>query len=335
MIDPVLVEVTRGSVVESRHAGRAVVVDCEGAVLFSQGDVEAPVFARSAVKALQALPFVESGAADAFSFLPDMLALSCASHGGEAGHADTASRALEKLGLDVSALECGAHWPTYAPAAGALAAEGRTPSALHNNCSGKHTGFLCLACHAGMPYQGYIRAGHPVQREVKAALEAMTNYAIDDRLMGIDGCGIPAFAIPLINLAGAFARFGTGHGVSPLRAAACQRLRCAVARHPWHVAGTGRFCSEVMAVLGVRAFVKTGAEGVYLAALPEEGLGIAVKIGDGGTRAAEVAMAALLHLFLPMDDETKAKLARFVRPELRNWAGTVVGGLRPSQAFTR
>ncbi|GGE51909.1 asparaginase [Agaricicola taiwanensis] len=333
MNDPILVEVTRGSLVESRHAGRAVVVDADGAILFSAGNVNAPIFPRSAVKALQALPLVESGAADAHGFTEEMLALACASHGGEAGHVETAAGALAKLGLDESALECGAHWPSFKPAGAALAREGRKPSCLHNNCSGKHSGFLCLACHMEEPTQGYIQPGHAVQREVKAALEGATGAVLPDGMRGIDGCGIPTFAAPLVAWARGFARFGTGHGFAPDRAKAAARLRAAVAAHPWHVAGTGRFCTEVMQLLGSRAFIKTGAEGVFLVALPEQGLGIAVKADDGGTRASEVATAALIARFLPMDDPTRAGFERFVRPELKNWTGTLVGGVRPAGAL--
>ncbi len=334
MDDPVLAEVTRGPLVESRHAGRAVVVDADGGVLFSAGDVTAPVFPRSAVKVFQALPLVESGAADAYGFDGEMLALACASHGGEPGHTTTAAAALARLGLDEGALECGAHWPTYAPAASALAASGEKPSCLHNNCSGKHAGFLCFACHTGAAVEGYIQPDHPVQRAAAAAIEEMTGYRLDAGRAGIDGCGIPTYAVPLTHLARAFARLGTGIGLAPERAKAARRLRAAVAAHPWHVAGTDRFCTGVMKLLGPRAFVKMGAEGVFLAALPEQGLGIAVKIDDGGTRASEVVTAALIDRFLPMDEAERAALGWFQRPELRNWVGTPVGEVRPAAVLS-
>lgn len=333
MTDPILVEVTRGSLVESRHAGRAAVVDADGGLVLALGDVEGLVFPRSAVKVMQALPLIESGAADAYGFTDEMLALACASHGGEPGHADTAAAALARLGLDESALECGAHRPTFGPAAKALIAAGREPTCLHNNCSGKHAGFLCVSCHAGVDHHGYIGPGHLAQREAKAAMEGVIGQAIDDATRGTDGCGIPAYAVPLKALAFGVARLGTGTGFAPERAKAAARLRAAVAAHPWHVAGTGRFCTEVMQLLGARAFVKTGAEGVFLVSLPEQGLGIAVKADDGGTRASEVATAALIRRFLPMDEATSQAFQRFLTPDIRNWAGTLVGGVRPSAAF--
>ena len=329
MSNPVLVEVLRGALTESRHRGSLAVVDADGATVLALGDVAAPVYPRSAVKPLQALPLIESGAADRFGLSDEELALACASHGGEPAHVAVAARMLARAGLDVDALECGTHWPSHQPSAQALARSGGAPSALHNNCSGKHAGFLCVACAAGVDHHGYVGARHAVQREVKAAIDSLTGIGVSEDACGIDGCSIPTWAVPLAALAHAFARFGSGQGLAPERAKAAARLRAAVAAQPYYVAGTGRFCSEIMRVLGVRALVKTGAEGVYCAALPVEGLGIALKCDDGGTRAAEVTMAAAIARFLPLPDEERAVLDRFVRPTLRNWNGVEVGGLRP------
>ena len=331
MNNPILVEVLRSHLVESRHRGAVAVADADGGTVLAIGDVTTPIFPRSAVKALQALPLIESGAADAFGFGDEELALACASHSGEAGHVAAVTGMLAKAGLDVSALRCGAHWPMAQSAVVALARTGE-PSALHNNCSGKHAGFLCVACANGIDHADYWRPQHPVQREVRAVLEDLTGATLSDDRRAIDGCSVPTWAIPLQNLAHAFAKFGTGKGLSPERARAAARLRAACAQKPWHVAGTGRFCTEIMQLFGARVFVKTGAEGVYCGALPEQGLGIALKCDDGAGRAAQAVMAALIARFLPLADAERAALERFVRPTLHNWNGFEVGTLRVMDA---
>jgi L-asparaginase II len=332
MSNPVLVEVWRGALVESRHRGALAVVDADGRTVLALGDVGSPVYPRSAVKALQALVLVESGAAERFGLGDEELALACASHGGELGHVATAVRMLSAAGLDAAALQCGAHWPSHAASARELARAGREPDRLHNNCSGKHAGFVCAACAMGVDHREYISAAHPVQREVKATIESLAGTKLPDAHRGVDGCSAPNWAVPLENLALAFARFGTGHALTPQRSKAAARLRAACAAKPWHVAGTGRFCTEMMQHFGARVFVKTGAEGVYCGALPEQGLGIALKCEDGAGRAAELIMAAMVARFLA--DADRSWLERFLRPTLRNWNGIVVGGLRPAEALT-
>jgi L-asparaginase II len=332
MSDPILVEVWRGPLLESRHRGAVAVADADGKLVLSVGDVETPVFPRSAVKALQALVLVETGAADRYGLSDEELALACASHSGEPAHVEGVARMLAKVGLDPSALACGAHWPASQAAAFALAKSG-TPSALHNNCSGKHTGFLCLACAMGVDHAGYWRPEHPVQLKVRSVLEDLSGTSLGPEQCAVDGCSVPTWAIPLKNLARAFAKFATGHGQQHERANAAARLRAACAQNPWYVAGTGRFCTEIMKLLGARAFVKTGAEGVYCGALPELGLGIAVKCDDGAGRAAETVMAAIIARFLPLEPGERAWLARFLTPTLRNWNGIEVGALKVTDAL--
>ena len=330
MANPVLVEVSRGALVEARHRGAVAVVDVAGAAVLSLGDVGRPVFPRSAVKALQALRLLETGVADALNLSDAELALACASHSGEPAHVAAAAAMLRKAGRDEACLECGPHWPLGEQAARLLAAAGKRPGALHNNCSGKHAGFLCLACELRAEPGGYIRPDHPVQRAVRATLEEVTGAAHRDDHAAIDGCSIPTYAVPLTALARGFARFGCGVGLSPDRAAAARRLRRAVAENPAMVAGTGRFDTKVVAALGERVFVKVGAEGVYCAALPEVGLGVALKVDDGGTRAAEVAMAALLTRYLLMNEAEHSTVSALAFPTLRNWNGLEVGSLRPT-----
>ena len=339
-MNPILVEVMRGTALESAHRGALAVLDADGAVLAAIGDVQRPIFPRSAVKVLQALALVESGAADRLVLGDDELALACASHGGEPMHTQTAARMLEKAGLDADALECGVHWPYHEDSARALAAEGRTPTALNNDCSGKHAGFLCLACalHTGPDLRryvrGYIAPDHPVMREVSAALQAATGFDLATAPRGTDGCSIPTFAIPLHNLALAFARVATGQGLRPGHAAAARRLRTAVARSPLMVSGTGRFDSRVMERLGERVFCKVGAEGVYCAALPERGVGVAIKMDDGNNaRASEVVMAAAIEALVALDVDDAAFMRGFSEAPLRNWNRIEVGALRASPSL--
>ncbi|MCX7312746.1 MAG: asparaginase [Alphaproteobacteria bacterium] len=334
MSNPVLIEVLRGALVESRHTGAVAVADADGGRVLALGDVGRPVFPRSAVKAFQALPLVESGAADLYGLGPEELALACASHSGEPAHAATATRMLAAAGLDPSALKCGAHWPMHQPSAQALARSGGMAGAVHNNCSGKHAGFLCVACAIDADRGHYTDPTHPVQRMVRHTIEHLTGVPLAPDDCAIDGCSAPTWSVPLISLARGFARFGTGHGFAPELAKAAARLRAACAAHPWHVAGTGRFCTEVMEKFGARIFIKTGAEGVYCAALPEQGLGIAVKCDDGAGRAAEVMMAATLLRLARSITEHEA-LEPFARATLRNWNGMVVGEVRPTSVLTR
>ena len=342
-MNPILVEAWRGTTVESFHRGAVAVVDGDGALVASLGDIDRPVFPRSAIKLLQALPLVESGAADRFGLGDEELALACASHNGEPAHARVAASMLAKAGLDESVLECGVHWPYHEPAARDLAAAGAAPSALHNNCSGKHAGFVCLGCLLAEGRDrrsflaGYVQPEHPVMREVGAALQAATGCDVSRAPQGTDGCSIPTYAIPLRRLALAFARAGSGVGLSRGRITAAARLRKAVASAPFMIGGSGSFDSEVMRALGARVFCKVGAEGMYCAALPELGLGLALKIDDGNTaRACEVAMAALIEAWLPLHNEgDRSLLAGLSSRPLHNRRGLAVGRLAAHDALRR
>lgn len=331
MSNPVLVEVSRGGAVESRHRGALAVVDADGVIVLSRGEIDEPVFPRSAVKALQALPLVESGIADRYGLSADEIALCCSSHSGEPVHTAASASMLKKAGRDESSLECGAHWPMFDKAARALAVAGGTPGQLHNNCSGKHAGFVCLACGLDEDPAGYIGPDHRVQREIRGVMEEMTGAVHRDDLRGIDGCSIPTYATPLTSLALGFARFGSGVGMGRKRAKAAERIRASVAAHPHMVAGTGRFDTVLMSAMGARAFTKTGAEAVFCAAFPELGFGVALKIEDGGTRASEAVMASLIAHFLKPEGAAGDVVARLAAPTLVNWKGVEVGEVRMVQ----
>jgi L-asparaginase II len=331
--NPILVETTRGEMVESCHTGAAAVVDVAGRVVRSWGDIDRPVFARSAIKPLQALPLVETGAAERFGLGDAEIALACASHRGEPIHVDTVRRWLARADLGPQDLECGSHVPGNAAAAEALMRAGEAPSALHNNCSGKHSGFLTTARHRGEPTRGYIEPDHPVQQRVRAVLEAMSGLDLSRAPRGTDGCGIPVIGIPLRGTARAMARLADTQGLEAERAAAAKRILDAMAAAPIMVSGTGGFATVVMTVAGASVRLKPGAEGVYCAALPGLGYGVALKIDDGAARASEVAVGAILESLGAFTSAQRESLAPRLRPVIRNVAGLEVGSIRPAEAL--
>lgn len=333
--NPVLVEVLRGGEVESQHRGAAAIVDKTGAIVAAWGDIDQPIYPRSAVKPLQALALVETGAAEKFGVSDREIALACASHNGEPVHVDAVRAWLSRLELTTASLECGPHAPFDAEAQVALLRAHSAPDRAHNNCSGKHAGMLTVARHLDAPTEGYIRADHPVQRLNRQIMSELASVDLSAAPMGIDGCGVPTVAMSLVALARAMARFARPDGAQDARARASERIRAAMAEHPLMVAGRGRFCTEVMEAAAPAILVKTGAEGVFTAMLPKEGLGIALKIDDGATRASECALAALLGRFATPTPAGEAVLGRYAARELRNWAGVTVGLVRPATQWFR
>ena len=328
MSNPVVVEVTRGGIVESAHRGAYAVFDADGRCVTSGGDIARAVFPRSAVKAMQALPLVESGAADRFGFGDRELALASASHSAEEAHRQLALSMLERAGLGEGALECGAHWPHELKVLIDFIRAGNQPTAVCNNCSGKHAGFLCTAVHVGEEPRGYSGRDHPMQRRIREAMTAVTGASFDEAPCGTDGCSIPTYAVPLSALAFGFARMATGTGLAPARAKAAKRLVDACMAEPFYVAGTGRACTEFMQAAPGAIFAKTGAEGVFCGALPELGLGFALKIDDGTTRASEALCAGLLLSLLGSDHKATATLEGYADKTMKNWNGIEVGTVR-------
>lgn len=330
--DPVLVELTRGALVESVHRGAIAVCDARGRVKLSLGDVHRPVYPRSACKMMQALPLVESGAADAFAVSPKELSLACASHSGEKFHVAAAGGWLKRMGLKAGDLACGPHLPFNEKAAQALIRAGQKPTRLHNNCSGKHSGFLCCALHMGAATKGYEKPGHVVQKAARQAIGEMCGVDPQAMPVGTDGCAAPNFAVPLKALASGFARLADPQGLAPGRAAAVYRLMDAVTRHRLYESGTGRFDAMAMAEALPGTMTKIGAEGVLAAAIPELGLGVAVKIEDGAARGAEAVMGHLLVKLGALKASSRTARAHVDAPIL-NWRGDVCGVKRAAPAL--
>jgi L-asparaginase II len=316
MNNPILVEITRDPLVESVHRGAFAVVDAAGGLRLAAGDVDRPILPRSSLKPVQAVPLIESGAADAFGVSDEELALACASHSGEPMHTTRVAAWQERIGVSVADLACGPHRPVHEATATEMIAKGERWTSLHNNCSGKHTGFMTLARHLNAPVKGYQLIDHPSQRLVETTLKEMAGVS-HDMPYGVDGCTVPNFALPLKSLARAMAQFADASRLAPSRRDAAKRVVRAMTEHPELVAGTGRACTNLMREnRGI--VIKTGAEGVYIAIMPELGLGAALKIDDGASRASETAIAALLIALNAVPDRGAASaLARATVPNTR------------------
>ena len=323
-----VVEVTRGNSVESTHEVDIVVAESSGKIISTHGDADLQIYPRSSNKSLQALPLIESGAADAYGFDDKHLALACSSHNAQPMHVDAATQMLRRAGLDGTCLECGAQIPMFHKDYEQLIRNGKEVQPIHNNCSGKHAGFLAFAKHTGFETKGYINFDHPVQKEIAGVLEGITGAQHGEDNYGIDGCSIPTYKIPIQKLAIAYAKFGVGDNPSKARSNAMLRLRDACLNHPEMVAGDNRVCTKLMQTLGSRAFVKVGAEGVYTMSLPEVGLGVALKARDGSFRAAEVAVSQFACDLLHLDDVELEKMKPLTNPVQRNWNRIEVGSLR-------
>jgi L-asparaginase II len=326
--NPILIEQTRGNAVENRHRAAFVIADASGRIVASGGDVARPVFPRSAIKSMQALAMVTSGAIDRFGLTDEELALACASHHGEDVHVSGVTEFLSHVGLALADLECGAHQPTNARARDALRRAGVEPSALHNNCSGKHSGMLSVARALGVDTHDYVTRGHPVQRAVRSAIETVIEAPLSEDRCGVDGCSIPTWAAPLSAFARGFARMATGEGLPADLADAARRIFDAATAHPLLVAGTGHLDTLVMEAFAGRVMQKGGAEGVQCGAIRDKGWGYALKVDDGNMLASQTLVANLLLRYAEPDDAQRAVLETFGRQVIRNVRGLEVGEMR-------
>lgn len=322
----IVAEVWRGAFLESVHRGHIAICNAQGELLASWGDPAAVMLPRSSCKMLQALPLVESGAAKRFGLTSEQLALSCASHNGALIHTGAVTKWLDGLGLSEANLRCGGHMPKDEDAMKGLICGDHCFDQTHNNCSGKHSGFLTLNKHLGGDAE-YLEIDHPVQIAVKAAIEDMAGEDTYGHV--IDGCSAPNFAMTLTGFARSLARMADPSGLGSVREEAAQSLISAMAKHPELVAGEGRSCTELMRAMDGKAVIKTGAEGVFAAILPGRGLGVALKIEDGATRASECAMAAML-VRLGAVDVAHPAVQNHLFYEQRNCNDLSVGTIRPS-----
>ena len=328
-----LVEVTRNGTVESQHFGAAVVCNVKGDIVQSWGDIERLIFPRSALKPMLAIHLIESGASNHFSLSDAELSLACSSHQGEQIHQSLVQSWLHRLGLTEDHLACGAVLPEHTESAHKLLAAGQQGCRIHHNCSGKHAGFLTTALHLDMPLDKYHHLEHPLQQLSLDILSDLADIDLKQYPIGIDGCGLPAPTMPLLQLGRSLARFANPVDLSEFRAKAIYRLHEAITNEPLYIAGHGTVVTELNEVTKGAVLAKTGAEGILTAALPERGLGIALKIADGSSRACSVALLAILDHLDALSDEEKHKLHTHISPTLVNSRGVEVGKVRTAASW--
>lgn len=330
---PILVEVTRGGMVESVHRGRACLVDAAGHRLAQWGDVTAPVYLRSAIAALQALPLVDSGALDAFELGDSELALACASHSGEIRHTRLLESWIKRLGLSADDLDCGPQVPTDPDTAADLIRDGQAPTVFHNTGAGRHAGLLTTIRHRKEPVKGYTRFDHPAQQRLLGVLEQMSGQDLSQAPWGVDHCGLPTIGIPLEAVAYAMARLADPVDLPDARASAANRIVKAWKAHPHLIGGKDSFDTRMMQASGGRVLVKSGAEGIACAVLPKEGVAIALKIEDGSARARDVAMAALIRATDALNEEQWSRAADLLIVPQLNRAGREVGVIQAAEGW--
>ena len=320
-----LAEIWRGDILESQHLGHIAVCDASGDIVFELGDPDKTILPRSSCKMVQAIPLIESGAADAFGLTDRQIALACASHEALKIHTDAVQSWLKALGLGDDDLRCGPQWPEDPAAARAMAVDGQTPCRYHNTCSGKHTGFLTLSQHLGGGPE-YIDIGHPVQLAMRTAIEDLTQSTSPGHV--VDGCSAPNFATTMRGLARAMAAFSSPSG-NHARSKAMRRIIHAVQTNPEMIAGDGFDCTEIMRAATGGTVVKFGAEGVYVATLPAQRLGIAIKCEDGAKRGALIAVLAMLVRFgaIPPDHPT---VTGRMRAPILSKSGIHAGHMQPA-----
>ncbi len=319
------VVVTRGGSIESRHRVHAAAVGLDDKVIAVARDQSLVTMWRSCAKLFQVLPLLSSGGFDAVGWGDEELALACASHGGEPEHIAIADRMLQSIGREEGDLACGPHEPLSARGAKVARESGRPFSRLMNNCSGKHAAMLARATTAGWPTHGYERADHSVQRGCLAEVATWSGVPIDDMPIAVDGCGVTVMALPLSAMALAYARWGQAVEVGDDLPA---RTASAIRTFPFLLGGTERFDTVMVEDTGGRVISKVGAEGVHSVTIPSMGIGLAIKVEDGGLRAQHIAVIRALQHLDVLPETLSPRLAEWAMKPVRNTRGEIVGEVR-------
>lgn len=326
----ITIAATRGNAIESRHQVHAVLAAPDGSTEQVWGDGALMMFPRSSFKAMQALPLVETGAADAFHLPAEALSMACASHNSEPVHVDLAGSWLQTIGLTPADLACGGHWPRLHDDLARMIEQGETPDGRHNNCSGKHAGMLTVARHMGAETDGYLQRDHVVQKMISDAISEIADLDLDQADWGVDGCSAPNPCLPLTNLAIAAARVAEAAParVGAVRANACERLLTAQGTHPYHIAGRQRLDTDLAQATDGRIIAKIGADGVYVVYLRDRKLGLAIKSAAGTDTGLYGGLWQVFDELGLLTDTIAAVLKPYCRPEIKNWKGLVTGGFR-------
>lgn len=328
-MENILVHVTRGDLVESIHRGHIAVVDTSGKSAYSFGCPDTVTFIRSAAKPVQVLPLIESGAVEHFNFTTEEIAVMTGSHSGEPYHVQTITNILQKIKLPVTALQCGIHPPFHRPSAKILTEAGHKPNELHNNCSGKHSAMLAMCVYKGWPIDTYLDINHPVQQLNLKTISELSNVQAENIFVGVDGCSVPVFGMPLSAMALIYARLVHPDGLPKTRQESISYVTKVMMKHPEMVAGTGRICTEMMTNAPGKILAKAGAEAVYCMGLPEKGLGIALKVEDGANRPLGPVIIEILAQLGVLSPEALGNLEKLYHPDVTNLRKKIVGKIEP------
>lgn len=328
-MENILVEVTRGDLVESIHRGTIVICDHNGKMIAYLGNKDLKTYIRSAAKPIQAIPLAESGALEKYNFTDCELAVIAASHSGEKIHEEAVESVLKKINLTKEYLKCGFNIPLNQKRKTELLEKGEKPACIYNGCSGKHAGMLALAVFRGETLDNYHLLNHPVQQSMLEVISDFSKVSKDEIVIGIDGCGVPVFGLPILAMAGAYARLGNPTCFNEKRQKACKRVTEAMMNCPELVAGSDRFTTKLMEHYGKRIIAKDGSEAVFCLSIPEKDLAVAIKIEDGSDRALAPVVLRVLEELRILTDKDKEALKEYYTPLVKNFRGETVGEIRP------
>lgn len=326
----VIARVYRGRSVESEHLGAAAVVDAGGKLIAKVGNPELVTYSRSSLKPFQALPTITRGAVEKFALAPRHVAIMCGSHNGEDRHVEAATEILAAIGCSESDLNCGVHVPYVYRMTGTEPPPGKRFNQLYNNCSGKHSGILTLCRLLEAPVAGYFDVDHPAQREIRRTVLAVSGVPERKLGVGIDGCSLPNFALPINLLAGSFARLAVNRGPDDESSAAMKTIVAAMRAEPAYVSGIGRFDLALAETAGDRLVCKVGGEAIQCVALTDRGWGVTVKVADGGSRALGVAVTAILRQLDVLTDAEVEAMRAHALPFLTNHRKIIIGRIHPA-----